>query len=283
MEVTGIDADRRWSESMPAVYERYLVPTVFQPFAQDLAARAVALRPRHILELAAGTGILTSELLAVAPSAELTATDLNETMVAFGATRAPGAVWAQADAQRLPCAEGVFDLVVCQFGVMFFPDRVAAFTEVRRVLAPGGRFLFNTWGPLGTHAFAAALQAGLERAFPVDPPRFLPTVPHGYAAPAVVADDLAAAGFAVEERRELTLEGRAASATDVAIGFLAGTPVRAAVEERGDGPAVRAAVIEEMTARLGPGPITAPMTAFVFRGVAEAWPGRRGRPPAPGP
>lgn len=252
---------------MPEAYERYLVPTLFRPFAEDLAARAAALRPGRVLELAAGTGVLTAELLAALPSGEVTATDLNGPMVAFGAARAPGAEWREADAQRLPFPDGGFDLVVCQFGVMFFPDRVAAFGEVRRVLAPGGRFLFNTWGPIGSHGFDDAVQAGLERAFPVDPPAFLPTVPHGYADPAVVAADLTAAGFAVAEEQELTLEGRAASAADVAVGFLTGTPVRAAVEERGAGPAVRAAVVAEATARLGEGPVTAPMTAYVFLGA----------------
>ncbi|WP_354380560.1 class I SAM-dependent methyltransferase [Streptomyces sp. PvR034] len=253
---------------MPQAYERYLVPVLFRPFAADLAARAAALRPRRILELAAGTGVLTSDLLAAAPSAEVTATDLNEAMVGFGSSRAPGARWRQADAQRLPFPDGGFDLVVCQFGVMFFPDRVAAFTEVRRVLAPGGHFLFNTWGPIAAHAFDAAVQAGLERAFPQDPPRFLPTVPHGYADPAVVAADLVAAGFAVEEERELTLAGRAASAPDVATGFLTGTPVRGAFEERGGGAEARAVIIAETTARLGPGPVVAPMTAYVFTGAA---------------
>ncbi|MFF7738838.1 methyltransferase domain-containing protein [Streptomyces sp. NPDC007984] len=268
MRVTGISADRRWSESMPAAYERYLVPVVFRPFAEDLTARAVELHPRRVLELAAGTGALTANLLTAAPSAEVTATDLNEAMVAFGSNRAPDAAWRQADAQRLPFPNGGFDLVVCQFGVMFFPDRVQAYTEVRRVLAPGGRFLFNTWGPLGTHAFEVALQAGLERAFPADPPRFFQTVPHGYADPAVVAADLEAAGFAVEDEQELTLQGRAVSTADLATGYLTGTPVGAAIEERGDGPAVRATVIEEMTARLGPEPVTAPMTAYVFRAAA---------------
>ncbi|MEV7278650.1 class I SAM-dependent methyltransferase [Streptomyces sp. NPDC093111] len=254
---------------MPAAYEQYLVPVVFRPFAEDLTARATALRPRRILELAAGTGVLTAGLLAAQPSAEVTATDLNEAMVTFGSARAPGAVWRQADAQQLPFPAGGFDLVVCQFGVMFFPDRVKAFTEVRRVLAPAGRFLFNTWGPLGTHAFEAALQAGLERAFPLDPPRFFQTVPHGYADPGIVAADLAAAGLAVEDEQELTLQGRAASTADLATGYLTGTPVRAAVEEYSDGPAARATVIEEMTARLGPGPVTAPMTAYVFRAAAR--------------
>ncbi|MFF1717990.1 class I SAM-dependent methyltransferase [Streptomyces sviceus] len=253
---------------MPGAYEQYLVPVIFRPFAEDLAARAAALNPGRVLELAAGTGVLTSHLLAAAPSVELTATDLNEAMVALGSTRAPGAVWRQADAQQLPFPDGGFDLVVCQFGVMFFPDRVEAFREINRVLAPGGRFLFNTWAPLETHAFEVALQAGLERAFPVDPPRFFPTVPHGYSDPAVVAADLAAAGFAVEDEQEVTLQGRAASTADLATGYLTGTPVRAAVEERGDGPAVRATVIEEMTTRLGPGPVTAPMTAYVFLAAA---------------
>lgn len=253
---------------MPAAYEQYLVPVVFRPFAEDLAARAAALRPRRVLELAAGTGVLTTELLAAAPSAEVTATDLNEAMVTFGSARAPGAAWQEADAQQLPFPDGRFDLVVCQFGVMFFPDRVAAFTEVRRVLAPGGRFLFNAWGPLATHGFGAAVQAGLERAFPAAPPTFLASVPHGYADPAVAAADLAAAGFTVDEHQELTLQGQAASAADVATGFLEGTPVHAAIEERGGGPTVRAAVIHELTARLGPDPITAPMTAHILRAAA---------------
>ncbi len=186
--------------------------------------------------------MLTANLLAVAPSAEVTATDLNEAMVVFGSPRAPGAVWRQADAQRLPFPDGGFDLVVCQFGVMFFPDRVAAFTEVRRVLAPGGRILFNTWGPLGTHAFQVALQAGLERAFLVDPPRFFPTVPHGYADPAVVVGDLAAAGFAVEEEQELTLQGRAGPRRPPTLppgtspGHRCARPLRNAVTDQPSGP-----------------------------------------------
>jgi ubiquinone/menaquinone biosynthesis C-methylase UbiE len=253
---------------MPEIYDRCLAGAVFGPYAADLARRATALAPERVLELAAGTGVGTAALVAALPNVAVTATELNPPMVTYAQERVPGPMWEVVDAQTLPYAEGSFDLVVCQFGVMFLPDRVAAFTEIRRVLAPGGRFLSNTWGPLGTHAFGAALQAGLERAFPVDPPRFLPTVPHGYADPAVVAADLVAAGFAVEEERELTLEGRAATAADVAIGFLTGTPVRAAVEERGDGPAVRATVIGEMTARLGPGPVAGLMTAYVFSGVA---------------
>lgn len=249
---------------MPEAYDRHLVPVFFRPFAADLAARAAALRPRTVLELAAGTGALTSALLDAVPSASVTATDLNEAMVTAGSVREPRAEWRQADAQELPFEDGGFDLVLCQFGVMFFPDRPAAYAEVRRVLAPRGRFLFNSWGPLATHGFGAAFQAALELSMPDGAPTFLPDVPHGYADPAVVAADLAAAGLTLATAEEVTLEGVAESAASVATGFLTGTPVSAAVQAREDAQALQLAVTQKMTDRLGTGPVTAPMTATVY-------------------
>src|SRR5450755_1219662 len=130
---------------MPEAYDRWLAPAVFQPFAVDLAQRAARLTPRRVLEIAAGTGVLTRELVAALPAAEVTATDLNAAMVEFGSRRAEGASWQQADALRLPFGNEHFDLVVCQFGVMFFPDKPAAFREMRRALTPGGRLLFSAW------------------------------------------------------------------------------------------------------------------------------------------
>ncbi|MFC8723118.1 class I SAM-dependent methyltransferase [Kitasatospora sp. NPDC057198] len=250
--MSGVPADRRWSPSMPEAYERYLVPALFRPFAADLAGRAAALAPRTVLELAAGTGALTSCLLAALPAAEVVATDLNEAMAEFGRARVPGARWRRADAQRLPFPDRAFDLVVCQFGAMFFPDRPAAFAEVRRVLVPGGRFLFSVWGPLGAHGFDAAVQAGLERAFPADPPDFLPALPHGCAAPAPLRADLVAGGL--EPVRDEPL-------------VLTGTPVRAAVESRGgdpDAPELHAVLTAELASRLGAGRVSAPMAARLF-------------------
>src|SRR5215470_813598 len=174
------EQDRLWVGSMPEAYERWLAPSVFRPFAQDLARRAARLAPRKVLEIAAGTGVLTNELITVLPAADVTATDLNAAMVEFGSRQAPGAEWRQGDALDLPFNNDRFDLVACQFGVMFFPDKPAAFAEVRRVLAPGGALLLTTWGDVGTHGFAAALVAGLKRAYPEDPPTFVATVPHGY-------------------------------------------------------------------------------------------------------
>jgi SAM-dependent methyltransferase len=259
---------------MPQIYDQYLGPAVFHPFAVDLARRAARLRPGRVVEIAAGTGVVTAELLAAAPDARVTATDLNPAMVELGGRRVPGAAWQPADASSLPFPDAAFDLVVCQFGVMFFPDRRAAYAEFARVLVPSGHVLFNTWDTIDTHGFARVLVDALERAFPGDVPSFLSDVPHGYADPDVVAGDLRAAGCEVDSVETVTLEGRAASAADVAIGFCTGTPLRTEIEARGDLAVTTRSVCSEMTARLGEGPVSAPMTAH----VVQARP-REGRSP----
>src|SRR3954462_14793955 len=107
---------------MSAAYDEYLVPAVFRPYADDLAARVARYRPPAVLELAAGTGVLTQAVAARLPETQITATDLNVAMVDVGSVHVPTATWRQADAMQLPFEDAVFDLVACQFGVMFFPD-----------------------------------------------------------------------------------------------------------------------------------------------------------------
>ena len=248
---------------MPEAYDRLLAPSVFRPFAADLAERAARLHPGHVLELAAGTGVLTSELVGALPEAEVVATDLNGAMVEFGSGVVPGATWQQADALDLQFDDGEFDLVVCQFGVMFFPDKPAAFREAGRVLGPDGRLLFSTWAAIDTHGFAAPLVAGIERVFPDDPPTFLAAIPHGYPDLEQVAADLAAGGLDRVSVETVTLAGRASAAADIATGFCTGTPLRMEIESRGDLAGSTAAISEEMTNLLGSGPITAQMTAYV--------------------
>jgi SAM-dependent methyltransferase len=250
---------------MPEAYDRWLAPAVFRPFAAELAARAASLHPVRVLEIAAGTGVLTRELLAALPDADVTATDLNDAMVEFGSRQAPGAFWRQADAISLSFGDQEFDLVACQFGVMFFPDKPAAFSEIRRVLRPKGSLLFNTWATIDTHGFAAALLAGVERAFPVDPPAFMVAVPHGYPNLGQVRADLAAGGLECVSAETVTLDGQAGSAADIATGFCTGTPLRLAIESRGDLAASTAIISDEMTRLLGPGPVTAQMTAYVIQ------------------
>ncbi|MGE5288870.1 MAG: class I SAM-dependent methyltransferase [Micromonosporaceae bacterium] len=264
------EEDRLWVGSMPEAYDRWLAPAVFHPFAADLAQRAARLTPRRVLEIAAGTGVLTRELVAAIPAAEVTATDLNAAMVEFGSRRAPGAAWQQADALHLPFDDKQFDLVVCQFGVMFFPDKPAAFREMRRVLAPKGRLLFSTWSTVDTHDFAAALVAGVERAFPDDPPTFVGAVPHGYSDLGQAVADLAAGGLECVSTESVTLDGQSGSAADIAVGFCTGTPLRMAIEDRGDLMASTAVVSDEMTTRLGDGPVTSKMTAYVIEAQPRA-------------
>jgi len=257
------EQDRTWVGEMSEAYEQLMVPTLFRPYAVDLAARVAAHAPQRLLELAAGTGALTRELVA-ALDAAVVATDLNPSMVAVGRANAPGADWRQADAQSLPFDDAAFDVVACQFGVMFFPDKRGAFAEVHRVLRPGGAFLFNTWGALDANEYAAALTRVTDRLFADDPPRFVGAVPHGYHDVEVVVADLRAAGFAHIHHVTVTLPGPAASADDLARGFCTGSPLRAELERRGDLGALTREISARLTEELGDGPLNGPMCAHVL-------------------
>jgi ubiquinone/menaquinone biosynthesis C-methylase UbiE len=214
------------------------------------------------LELAAGTGVLTRELLRLA-GAPVVATDLNTPMVAFGGSRVAGAQWREADASHLPFDDASFELVACQFGVMFFPDKPGAFAEARRVLSPDGAFLFSTWDRVETHVFAAALLAAVAAVFPTDPPTFVTEIPHGYHDVDAIRRDLRIAEFGAVTIEEVTCTGEATSVADVARGFCLGTPLRAALESRGDLAGAVASIEREMTQRLGSGPVTGTMRAYV--------------------
>jgi SAM-dependent methyltransferase len=254
--------------SIPEIYERHLGPMLFVPFAADLAARARTRVPRRVLEVAAGTGIVTRALHAAFPSADIVATDLNEGMIALGARRlaAPNVTWRQADAGALPFADAEFDLVVCQFGAMFFPDRTRAFQEAYRVLVPGGRFLLNMWSSLEFNEIPRIVARAAADAFPADPPTFIERVPHGHGDADVTLAELRAAGFSTAEVEIVELPSRAPSAADPAIGFCQGSPLRMQIEARDAARLheITDAATAAMAERFGPGPIEAPMRALVF-------------------
>jgi SAM-dependent methyltransferase len=256
------ESDRTWVDSMPAAYAAGVERPVFAPFAALVAERAAALGPGRVLEVAAGTGIVTTALADALPAADLVATDLNAAMVKHAAQREPRARWEQADAARLPAADGSVDLVVCGFGVMFFPDRAAAYAEIRRVLAPGGRLLATIWDTVDTHAFGDALVRGLAAAFPADPPPFVSAVPHGYADPERIRADLA--GFADVAVERVVLTGTAPDAATVARGFCEGTPLRGQIAERGDPATALATVAAVMTEILGEGEVRGEMAAWLI-------------------
>jgi SAM-dependent methyltransferase len=261
-----VDDNRTWSEDMPTAYERALVPTVFAPFSDVLAPRVLAPQPARVLELAAGTGVLTRLLADGLPRGGVVATDLNPAMVELGRAQVPAAEWQAADALDLPFAASSFDAVVCQFGVMFFPGKRAGFAQARRVLAPGGQVLMTTWGPLAEHHFEAAVTRVLARVMPDDPPTFLADLPHGYADPDRLASDARAGGLEDVRVELLEVEGHAPSVAALARGYCEGTPLRAALERRGDHAALTAQVVEGLVADLGPGPLRGRMTAYLVTG-----------------
>jgi SAM-dependent methyltransferase len=228
--------DAEFVGSIPTFYETYLVPLIFEPFAADLADRLASKPPSRLLEIATGTGVVTRALDSRLPqSVSIVASDLNQAMLDEASKNWHGraVVWQQADAVQLPFEDDTFDAVVCQFGAMFFPEKAKAFAEIRRVLAPGGTFIFNVWDRIEDNEFADAVTVSLEPLYPSDPPRFLPRVPYGYFDREVIARDLARGGFTAAPIVDtVSARSRAESARIPAVAFCQGCPLRAEIEAR---------------------------------------------------
>lgn len=232
----GPASDKVFAGSIPALYETHLVPLIFEPYAADLARRLASRSVTHVLEIAAGTGVVTRNLASILPErVSIVATDLNQPMLDLASaigTERPVA-WRQADAMRLPFPDDVFDAVVCQFGVMFFPEKSKAFAEARRMLRPGGVFIFNAWDRIEENVFADSVTTALESIFPKDPPRFLARTPHGYHERSHIVRDLANGGFTTSPRIDtVAARSRAKSPREPAIAYCQGTPLRSEIEAR---------------------------------------------------
>jgi ubiquinone/menaquinone biosynthesis C-methylase UbiE len=265
------EVDAAFVGSIPALYERYLGPVLFEPYALDLAQRLADLEHATILETAAGTGIVTRALArSLPPSVSIVATDLNQAMIDFASTSSAGGrvTWKQADATALPFADALFDAVVCQFGVMFFPDKRRGYAEALRVLKPGGRFLFNVWDRIEANEFARAVSDAVAALFADDPPvpDFLARTPFGTFGIERIVEDLRESGFREIGVETVERRGRAPSAGHVAIGFCHGSPLRSEIEARGEGrlEAATEAATRELEARFGAGEIEGSMRAIMF-------------------
>jgi ubiquinone/menaquinone biosynthesis C-methylase UbiE len=230
------ETDKVFSGSVAKLYDTYLVPLIFEPYATDLVNRLAARAVGRVLEIAAGTGVVTRTLVSVLPeSVSIVASDLNQAMldqaVAIGTTRP--VEWRQADAMRLPFQDGAFDTVVCQFGVMFFSDKAKAFSEARRVLRSGGLLMFNVWDRIEENEFAETVTTALESLFPTEPPRFLARTPYGYYDRPAIERDLADGGFTASPQFTTVPErSRATSPQVPAIAYCQGTPLRNEIEAR---------------------------------------------------
>jgi len=269
-----LETDKVFAGSIPENYDRYMVPLIFEPFAADLARRAASLSPSSVLETAAGTGVVTRSLTPkLSPDTSYIVTDLNQPMLEYAASRqAPDAriKWRQADALALPFENAAFDLVCCQFGVMFFPDRLSGYREAKRVLKPDGHFLFSVWDRIEENEFADDVTNALARMFPSDPPRFLARTPHGYHDTALIRSELADAGFShvvIETRAEVS---RASSPRIPAVAYCQGTVLRSEIEARDPGGLEAATnhAAAAIAARHGSGEVAAKIQAHIIEAVA---------------
>ena len=264
-----MSTDKVFTGPIPQLYETHLVPLIFEPYAVDLANRLASLPVSRVLEIAAGTGVATRSLATVLPEdVSIVATDLNQPMLdhaaAIGTTRP--VEWRQADAMQLPFPDGTFDAVVCQFGVMFFPDKPKAFSEARRVLRSGGVLVFSVWDRIEENEFADTVTTALEMLFPADPPRFLARTPHGYHHLPTIERDLAEGGFSAPPHAS-TVPARswAPSARVPAVAYCQGTPLRSEIEARDAtrlGEATDAAA-EAIARRFGRGPVEGKIQAHI--------------------
>ncbi|MCA1567420.1 MAG: methyltransferase domain-containing protein [Acidobacteria bacterium] len=263
------NTDKVFAGLIPKLYDTHLVPLIFESYAADLVNRLSSRTFSRVLEIAAGTGVVTRALASALPEhVSIVATDLNQAMLdhasAVGTMRM--VEWRQADAMQLPFPDADFDAVVCQFGVMFFPDKPKAFSEARRVLRPGGVFLFNVWDHIRENEFADTVETALETVFPEDPPRFLSRTPYDYYDRRVIERDLTNGGFMAPPRIDtLAARSRATSPHIPAIAYCQGTPLRSEIEARDASRLSEAtdSVAEAIAERFGRGEVDGKIQAHV--------------------
>ena len=258
--------------SIPENYDRYLGPVLFEPFADDIAARLKEAQPGNVLELACGSGILTRRLRDTLSKTRLVATDLNPGMIAYAQRKflpSENIEWREVDAAALPFSDGSFDAVVCQFGLMFVPEKELAMREAYRVLREGGVFLFNVWDSMEHNRFDQIAHKTIGSFFDVDPPTFY-DIPFSFYDPALIRDLLERAGFKSIEKSRVSFPCRSKSAAKFAIGLVRGNPTSTTIEQRGvDIDAVIGAVTREISKCCSETCADNTLQAFVWRAVRE--------------
>jgi ubiquinone/menaquinone biosynthesis C-methylase UbiE len=236
--------------SIPENYDRYLGPVLFEPFADDIIARLKEAQPASVLEIACGSGILTRRLRDTFANTRLVATDLNPGMIAYAQRKfrpTENVEWREADAAALPFFDSSFDAVVCQFGLMFVPEKELAISEAYRVLSSGGVFLFNVWDSMEHNRFAQIAHKAIGSFFDVDPSTFY-EIPFSFYDPTLIRDLLERAGFKSIEKSRVSFPCRSKSPAEFAIGLVRGNPTATTIEERGvDIDAVIQAVAREIS------------------------------------
>jgi ubiquinone/menaquinone biosynthesis C-methylase UbiE len=257
--------------AVPENYDRYLGPVIFEPWAKDLVSRLANKKYERVLEIACGTGIVTRRFRDALPATiEIVATDLNSDMFEFAKAKFrddENVIWQQADASALPFPDCSFDAAVCQFGVMFVPDKAAAMRESYRVLRSGGVFLFNVWDTFEVNPFGQIAYETIASFFDRDPPRFY-EIPFSFNHSTIIRRLLQDAGFERIESFSEKKPCRSSSATEFAIGLVRGNPVAAEATERGVDPEnLIVAVAKRIAEGFGDVPVESTMRAIVWQAM----------------
>lgn len=257
--------------SIPAYYDKGLVPNIFEDYADELCRRVVDLAPSSVLELAAGTGVVTERLVNALPTeCSVVATDLNEPMLEITRSKvgkAGNLTLQTVDAMALPFDEASLDVIACQFGVMFFPDKVASMRQAHKVLKPGGTYLFNAWDSLEENPFASTTQGVANTAFPQDPPQFY-NVPFHYHDVEEIESDVKAAGFSSVEVERRRLKKTIKSLDDFTEALLFGNPIGEEIKALGREPSDYVAPLKEkLMAQFGENPSVMPLSALFVTAV----------------
>jgi ubiquinone/menaquinone biosynthesis C-methylase UbiE len=258
--------------SVPKNYDRYLGPVLFEPYALDVAERLKNDNLKEVLELACGTGRVTKHLATlIAEEGQLVATDLNADMLALAETNVISSKikWQVADAQELPFDDNGFDHVVCQFGVMFFPDKQKAFAEAHRVLQPGGKFLFSVWDQLEHNPPIFIIQKVMDAMFGEDAPDFMKKGPHSFFGKVIIKQFLTDAGFQSIHLDVVQKTGVYSSPDDLVTGFVDGSPLSSFLEKhpRSVKSELKQKLHEELTAEVERYGKQVPLQAIVVEAV----------------
>ena len=266
---TSLTTPASFVGNVPENYETYMVPMYMRPYAEEMGRRVARSHPKDILEIAAGTGILTECLRRENPEANIVATDLNEDMMDHGKRVRPNVnvTWKQADANALPFEDASFDAVVMQFGYMFFEDPKVAVKEAFRVLRPGGRYVFDTWDSRDQNEIAQETYRALTDQIEPGPPGFL-HIPFGCHEEAPILENLRAAGFKEAKVERIPATSTAPSAKDAATALVFGSPLFGLIQESGRNPEnLRDLLANALAARFGDNPLNARMQALIFEAI----------------